>query len=111
MDKDGFRTNEFLATGISGITNSSMLFMESVVKTQMFHCFVDERRSCPEDAEVKFFDDSITAKHNRSTKKAITNISMGRTIKKQTNFLNDTAYRVSFLIYLKYVSILLLISI
>lgn len=94
IDKDGFRSNDFLAHGLNSISNNALQYMEQIIKTQMFQSFVDERYNCPNDAEVMFFDDSIAAKLNRSTKNAITNISLGRTVKKQTTFLNDTTYRV-----------------
>ena len=74
--------------------------MESITKTQMFEAFLEDRRSCPNDPEVLFFDESITAKQNRSAKTAISNISMGRTVKKQTTFLDDTKDLVSLVLYM-----------
>jgi dDENN domain len=94
VDKDKFQSTEFLANGIHGISQNALKFVESTIQTQMFQAFLDERCCCPNDAEVRFFDECITAKQNRSTKKAIHNISLGRTVKKETTFLDDTTYTV-----------------
>ena len=55
----------------------------------MFQVFTVERRENPRDPEVMFFDDSITAKLNRSKKTALT-----RGGKRETKFLNDTGSMV-----------------
>ena len=49
----------------------------------MFQTFLEERRQCPNDPEVLYFDDSINAKFNRSKKATL----IGR--KKDTAFLDD----------------------
>jgi len=58
----------------------------------MFDRFLEERRENQDDPEVKFFDESISAKINRSKKTALANI--GRHAKKATPFLEDTSAAV-----------------
>jgi hypothetical protein len=60
----------------------------------MFDCFIQERHELPNDPEVRFFDESITAKVNRSKKVALTQMGRGGK-KKETAFLNDTSDEVS----------------
>ena len=88
LDEEGFRDEEFL-DGL-GLSAGSIAFVKYLLQTQMFHVFADERRENPTDPEVLFFDDSITAKLNRSKKTALS-----RGGKKETKFLNDTRSMVS----------------
>lgn len=83
LDEENFRDEEFL-DGL-GLSTCGAAFVKYLLKTQMFQVFTDERRENPTDPEVLFFDDSITAKLNRSKKTALT-----RGGKKETKFLNDT---------------------
>lgn len=56
----------------------------------MFQVFAVERVEDSNDPEVLFFDDSITAKINRSKK-----ATLARGGKKETKFLDDTGSMVS----------------
>lgn len=67
------------------LSSNSTEFVGALLKTQMFQVFTVERHENPHDPEVLFFDDSITAKMNRSKKTALT-----RGGKKETRFLDDT---------------------
>jgi dDENN domain len=89
MDPNEFRSNDFLTYCAFNVSYHAVPFIQSMIGTQMFQAFIDERRAFPNEAEVLFFDESIMAKQNRSAKKAISNITAGRTVKKQTSFLND----------------------
>lgn len=75
--------------------------MESVLKTQMFQGFVYERQENPDDPEVRFFDESILAKENRSKKVKF------RGGKKATEFLNDSTGQVSIVIDCKSLKVFL----
>lgn len=95
IDQDGgFRNNEFLTYCALNVSCNAIPFIQATISTQMFSSFIDERINCPNDTEVLYFDESIMAKQNRSTKKAISNITSGRIVKKQTSFLNDTTSMV-----------------
>jgi hypothetical protein len=89
IGREKFLISEFLAN--CNMSSSSLEFVEKILKTQMFHVFVEERRENPLDPEVRFFDDSITAKINRSKKAALANMGKG---KKQTSFLNESFHKV-----------------
>lgn len=82
-----FRSSDFLTS--LNLPNDSSDFIAALLDTQMFHNFVVERVESSLDPEVRFFDDSINAKINRSKKVALT----GRT--KETSFLKDTRSMVS----------------
>jgi len=88
LDETTFHEENFLA-GMN-LPFSCTDFVRSVLHTQMFHMFTLERRESPRDPEVLFFDDSITAKMNRSKKTALT-----RGGKKETRFLDDNRSMVS----------------
>lgn len=60
--------------------DSSHGFMNSFLDSQMFERFLEERTSNTGQPEVRFFDESIAAKLNRSKTNPI---------KKDTPFLND----------------------
>ena len=68
----------------------SRSFLQRVLESQMFQRFLEERNEAPEDPEIRFFDESIIAKHNRS--KATTLTTGG---KKKTPFLDDESWKVS----------------
>ena len=75
-----------------GLTLSSAEFCDGFTKTQLFHRFIEERREW-NDPEVRFFDESINAKVNRSRKNTL--INFGRAEVKDTAFLDDTSRMVS----------------
>ena len=54
--------------------------MSAFLDSQMFERFLEERTATPTPPEVRFFDESIAAKLNRSKTNPI---------KKDTPFLND----------------------
>lgn len=59
---------------------SSHAFMNAFLDSQMFERFLEERTANPTQPEVRFFDESIAAKLNRSKTNPI---------KRDTPFLND----------------------
>ena len=83
-----FRGEAFLAS--LNLPDDNTDFVSSVLDTQMFQVFTVERRENPSDPEVLFFDDSITAKLNRSK---MATLSRGGK-KKETRFLDDTRSKV-----------------
>ncbi|CAN0543196.1 unnamed protein product, partial [Ectocarpus sp. 12 AP-2014] len=62
------------------LPESSHAFMNAFLDSQMFERFLEERTGNPTQPEVRFFDESIAAKLNRSKTNPI---------KKDTPFLND----------------------
>jgi hypothetical protein len=66
-------------------------FMEKVIQTQMFQRFLEERDENPMGQLIRFFDESIIAKHNRSKK---TTLATGGK-KMPTPFLDDDSERVT----------------
>ncbi|CAN0409156.1 unnamed protein product, partial [Ectocarpus fasciculatus] len=62
------------------LPESSHAFMNAFLDSQMFERFLEERTANPTQPEVRFFDESIAAKLNRSKTNPI---------KKDTPFLND----------------------
>ena len=70
--------------------------MYSLLDTQLFATFIFERGEGPLDPEIRFFDESITAKQNRSKK-----MVLARGGKKQTSFLDDdrSAVRQTFCVF------------
>ena len=86
---DLFRREEFVSS--LSLSHRSASFMNAVLQTQMFDSFIRERQELPTDPEVRFFNESINAKKNRSKKEMLT--SMGRA-KKETSFLDDTSFEV-----------------
>jgi hypothetical protein len=105
MGEIGFQANEFVES--LSLTVSSADFCSHFVKTQLFDRFIEERRESPQDPEVRFFDESINAKVNRSRKNAL--INLVRTDMKDTSFLDDTTGVVSIRAFI-YDDILLLFS-
>ena len=65
-------------------------FLQRVLKTQMFQRFLEQRKDNPDSPELRFFDEAIIAKNNRSKK---ANLSMSG--KKPTPFLDDESGEVS----------------
>jgi hypothetical protein len=65
-------------------------FLQRVLQTQMFQRFLEQQKDNPDTPELRFFDESIIAKNNRSKK---ANLTMGG--KKPTPFLDDTSGKVS----------------
>mmetsp|Transcript_15455 Transcript_15455/g.17692 ORF Transcript_15455/g.17692 Transcript_15455/m.17692 type:complete len:913 (-) Transcript_15455:149-2887(-) len=66
-------------------------FLKNILKTQLFMRFLEERRENPDIPEIRFFDESILAKRNRSKKATLVNGG-----KKPLPFLNDkTTWRVT----------------
>jgi DENN domain-containing protein 5 len=68
----------------------STSFVGRVLKTQMFQRFLEERVEDPENTEIRFFDESILAKLNRSK---VSKMQKGG--KFATPFLDDESGRVS----------------
>eukprot|EP00547_Thalassionema_nitzschioides_P007486 CAMPEP_0194204628 /NCGR_PEP_ID=MMETSP0156-20130528/4096_1 /TAXON_ID=33649 /ORGANISM="Thalassionema nitzschioides, Strain L26-B" /LENGTH=1620 /DNA_ID=CAMNT_0038930687 /DNA_START=42 /DNA_END=4904 /DNA_ORIENTATION=- len=66
-------------------------WVSRVCQTQMFQRFLEERNEHPEDPEIRFFDESIIAKLNRSKKEAIA--KGGKKI--PTPFLDDDSERIT----------------
>lgn len=87
LNCDLFRTEDFLSE--RNYAPSKREWLEKLLKTQMFQRFLEERGDDPNSASVLFFDESIAAKNNRSTK---TSLKKGR---KTTPFLDDTWWKVS----------------
>jgi hypothetical protein len=90
MSESTFQRAEFIASQY--LSSRCAHWVNAFLNTQMFDCFIQERNELPNDPEVRFFDESITAKVNRSKKVALTHI--GRGGKKETAFLNDTSDEV-----------------
>ncbi len=83
FDTEGFLTDLSLSPG-------SVQFVRSVLETQMFQHFLEDRRANPDDVHFRFFDESIVAKHNRSKRNTLATGG-----KKETPFLDDTSAKVS----------------
>lgn len=71
----------------------SIEFIRRILKTQMFQRFLEERLENPDDSELRFFDESIVAKKNRSKKSTL------QTGKKPTPFLDSDRWKVRKLCY------------
>lgn len=82
-----FRSEEFLAS--LNLPSGSHRFVASVLATQMFQRFVQERQAHPSNPTVLFFDQSIIAKNNRSKKTTLTTGG-----KQKTPFLDDTSMKI-----------------
>ena len=67
----------------------SIGFIRRILQTQMFQRFLEERQENPDDSELRFFDESIVAKKNRSKKSTL------QTGKKPTPFLDSDRWKVS----------------
>lgn len=72
-----------------GVSVSKREWLAEVLATQMFQRFMEERIDDPHEATILFFDESITAKNNRSKKKTL---KQGRMT---TPFLDDPWWNVS----------------
>jgi hypothetical protein len=72
------------------LSASSLQFLQVFLKTQMFQTFLEERQDNPGQPELRFFDESIIAKRNRSKR---ANLKNGG--KKATPFLDDESGKVS----------------
>lgn len=66
-------------------------FMERVIQTQMFQRFLEEREENPMDPQIRFFDESIIAKLNRSKKTTLANGGK----KVPTPFIDDESETVT----------------
>ena len=87
--RDLFDREKFI-DNVGSQGGGSKLFLENILNTQLFQRFLEERIENPNLPEIRFFDESIVAKRNRS-KKAIANGG-----KKSTPFLNDkTTWKVT----------------
>jgi len=84
---DRFRSAEFLAS--LNLPSGSHHFVSSMLATQMFQRFVQERQANPSSPSILFFDQSIVAKNNRSKK---TTLKGGG--KQKTPFLDDTSMQI-----------------
>jgi hypothetical protein len=70
----------------SHLSDSSSGFLNAVLSSQMFERFIEERIANPNHPQIKFFDESIIAKLNRSK----TQLS-----KRETSFLDDNSDAVT----------------
>jgi hypothetical protein len=91
LDKNGFRSEAFIDS--LNCSERSSEFLHCVVKTQFFSRFLDERIQNPSDPEIRFFDESIIAKINRSKKQTFSKIGRGGG-KRETSFLKDDSNMV-----------------
>jgi DENN domain-containing protein 5 len=91
---DLFDENEFVDD--QQLSEANLEFLQLVLKTQLFQRFLEERRDNPNHPEMRFFDESIIAKNNRSRKHTLTKGG-----KKPTPFLDDESGKVrqSFVLY------------
>lgn len=87
FDETEFRSMEFVAN--MSFPDDEGQFVLSLTATQMFEGFLADRRECPDDSEVLFFDESIDAKSNKSKKSRLTG---GRI---ETPFLSNNELNVS----------------
>ena len=81
--RDLFDEEKFIADARS--RDGSMTFLKNVLTTQLFQRFLEERKENPELPEIRFFDESIIAKRNRSKRETLA--KGGK--KKPTPFLDD----------------------
>jgi len=96
LGENAFHIEDFVAS--LNISASSSEFVVRMLKTQMFMRFVEDRRDSPEDPEVKFFDESINAKINRSKKASFgTLFARPGKHKRDTSFLDDNSGLVRLL--------------
>ena len=51
--------------------DGSKKFLKNVLITQLFQRFLEERKENPDLPEIRFFDESITAKRNRSKRETL----------------------------------------
>jgi len=84
-----FESDKFV--NFLNISERNQQYVLDLLQTQMFDSFVQES-VLPDDPVVRFFDDTIVAKKNRSKKQAIAHI--GRK-KQETAFLDDKSFEVS----------------
>eukprot|EP00554_Chaetoceros_debilis_P015181 CAMPEP_0194122200 /NCGR_PEP_ID=MMETSP0150-20130528/49611_1 /TAXON_ID=122233 /ORGANISM="Chaetoceros debilis, Strain MM31A-1" /LENGTH=1546 /DNA_ID=CAMNT_0038814935 /DNA_START=144 /DNA_END=4781 /DNA_ORIENTATION=+ len=68
------------------LNSESRSFMSEVVASQMFDIYIEEKIISPDSPSIKFFDDSIVAKRNRSK------ASVGR--RRETAFISDNAGKI-----------------
>ncbi|KAL3936524.1 MAG: hypothetical protein SGBAC_008179 [Bacillariaceae sp.] len=69
---------------------SAREFLKRVIQTQMFQCFLETRSEDPKDPQIRFFDECILAKLNRSKKTTLVNGG-----KLATPFLDDESDKVT----------------
>lgn len=86
-DKERFRSDEFVAS--LGLPSGQQRFVSSILATQMFQRFIQERKANPSSPSILFFDQSIIAKNNRSKKTTLTGGG-----KQKTPFLDDTSMQI-----------------
>ena len=67
-----------------GSRDGSMVFLQNVLRSQLFQRFLEERKENPEIPEIRFFDESIIAKRNRSKRE-----TLAKGGKKPTPYLDD----------------------
>ena len=72
------------------LNDNSPEFLQRFLQTQMFQRFLEERQDNPDHPEMRFFDESIIAKNNRSKK-----YTLATGGKKPTPFLDDVSGKVS----------------
>lgn len=80
-----FRHDDF----IDDFEDDERAFVSTLIKSQMFERFIEERIANPNQCEVRIFDESIKAKKNRSKK--MTLVKGG---KRETPFLADESGQI-----------------
>lgn len=80
--REDFLHDEFVAD----FDDEEKVFVSHLVKTQLFEQFIEERMANPHQSEVKFFDESIIQKKNRSKTAKFVKGS------RETPFLLDSSY-------------------
>ena len=90
VDQDGgmFDDEGFLKS--LGFDPYELEFISRVINTQMFQRFLEERQENPMDPEIRFFDESIIAKLNRSAKAKVSKKFTTPFLDDKTNDINKT---------------------
>ena len=83
------RLKLFLDLRDLGEDKETTSYLEQVLRTQMFQRFLEERMENPGQTEIRFFDEAIVAKLNRSKVK-----KMAKGGKVPTPFLDDDSGKV-----------------
>jgi len=84
-DREEFHQDAF----INDFDDEEQPFVSQLIKSQMFERFIEERLVNPSENEVRFFDESIIQKKNRSK---TTKLVKGS---RETPFLLDDSYRIA----------------
>jgi DENN domain-containing protein 5 len=74
-----------------GLESDPNPFLKTIMQTQFFQQFLEERQAYPDTPEIRFFEESIIAKINRSKKATMANGGK----KRPTPFLKDETWKVT----------------